>query len=106
MKAVILAGGKGTRLAAHTQSIPKAMVRIGDRPILEHQVRLLKRYGIQDIILITGHLSSVIEEYFGDGHLFDVNISYFRETEPLGTTGGIKEIEQSLTDDFLVLYGE
>jgi len=106
LKAVILAGGKGTRLAAHTQNIPKPMVKIGGRPILEHQVRLLKRYGIQDIILITGHLSSVIEEYFGDGHRFGVNITYFCETTPLGTTGGIKEIEQSLTDDFLVLYGD
>jgi len=82
------------------------MVRVGDKPILEHQVLLLKRYGIRDIILITGHLSSVIEDYFDDGHKFDVNISYFRETTPLGTTGGIKEIEQSLTDDFLVLYGD
>ena len=65
MKAVILAGGKGTRLANLTKSIPKPMLKIGEKPVLEHQIELLKRYGIRDIIILTGYLSEVIEEYFG-----------------------------------------
>ena len=106
MKAVILAGGEGSRLGTLSHTIPKAMVPIGDRPILEHQVLLCKRYGITDILLLTGRLAEIIEEHFGDGSKFGVNISYYREPYPLGTTGGIKECEGLLTDDFLVLYGD
>lgn len=106
MKTVILVGGKGTRLKDLAANIPKPMVKIGDIPILEHQVRLLRRYSFTDIILITGHLSSVIENHFGDGSRFGVNIGYYRERTPLGTTGGLKEIEHKLESDFLVLYGD
>ena len=106
MKAVILAGGKGTRLGKISREIPKPMVYIGDRPIIGHQIELLKRYGITDILIITGYLSHVIEDHFGDGSDLGVNISYFRETEPLGTTGGVKEMEDQLKDDFLLLYGD
>ncbi len=106
MKAVILAGGKGTRLGEISKEIPKPMVRIGGKPILEHQVDLLKRYSIEDIIIITGYLSEVIETYFKDGSGFGVNISYYQESTPLGTTGGIKEVEDQLHEDFLVLYGD
>ena len=103
MKAVILAGGKGTRLGRISREIPKPMVVIGDRSILEHQIDLLKRYGITDIIIITGYLSQIIEEHFRDGADHGVNISYFRETEPLGTTGGVREMEDRLEEDFLLL---
>lgn len=106
MKAVILAGGKGTRLGSLTSLLPKPMVKIGNIPVLEHQINLLKRYGIKDIIILTGYLSEVIEIYFKTGKSFGVNIKYFKEKEPLGTTGGIKAIESSLSDDFLVLYGD
>lgn len=104
MKAVILAGGKGTRL--RTQDVPKPMIKIGDKPILEHQILLLKKHGIVDIIIITQHLHNVIEEHFGTGKKIGVNIIYFQEKTPLGTTGGIKEIEDLLTSDFIVLYGD
>ncbi|MFH1586991.1 MAG: HAD-IIIA family hydrolase [Candidatus Diapherotrites archaeon] len=106
MKAVILAGGKGTRLGSLTHEIPKPMIMVGDKPILGHQIELLKEYGITDITIITHYLSGVIEDYFGNGKKFGVDISYFREEEPLGTCGGIKEIEGNLTQDFLILYGD
>ena len=105
MKAVVLAGGKGTRLGSLTEEIPKPLVKVGGIPILEHQITLLKKYDITNIIFVTGYLSEVIENYFQDGSNFGVTISYYKESTPLGTTGGIKEIEHSLIDDFLVLYG-
>jgi len=106
MKAVILAGGKGRRLGSLTSETPKPMIRIGGIPLLHHQVNLLAKYGFKEIIILVNYLKSPIQEYFGDGSNFDVQISYFEEQIPLGTTGGIKEIENQLTDDFLVLYGD
>ncbi|MEM3585181.1 MAG: HAD-IIIA family hydrolase [Candidatus Woesearchaeota archaeon] len=106
MKAVIPCGGKGTRLGSISAEIPKPMIRIGDKPVLEHQIELLKRYGIRDIIMLTGHLAEQIESYFKDGKRFGVNIEYYREQVPLGTTGGLKEIEKKLNSDFLLLYGD
>jgi histidinol-phosphate phosphatase family protein len=106
LKAVILAGGKGTRLGTLTETIPKPLISICGKPILVHQIDLLKRYGIVDIILLTGYKSEVIERYFEDNKESGVNISYFRENKPLGTTGGVKEIEDRLTEDFLLLYGD
>ena len=106
MKAVILAGGKGTRLGILAATVPKPMVKICGRPILEYQVELLKRHGITDITIITGHLGDVIENHFRDGSHHGVHLSYFRETVPLGTTGGIREIGDRLTSDFMVLYGD
>lgn len=104
--AVILAGGKGTRLRHISQKTPKPMVKIGPLPVLEHQIRLLKEYGINRITLVTGYLSEVIEQYFADGSRFGVTLDYFREQTPLGTTGGIKRLQHILTDDFLVFYGD
>lgn len=106
MKAVIMAGGKGTRLGDIARDIPKPMVNVGGKPVLEHQVELLLRYGVRDIVIITGHLAESIESYFGDGEKWGVSISYFREPKPLGTVGGLKEIEHLLTEDFLLLYGD
>lgn len=106
MKAVILAGGKGERLGEISKKIPKPMVEIGGKPLLEHQISLLARYGVKDITLITGHLSGVVEEYFKDGKRWGVDISYYREEKPLGTTGGLKEIEDRLTEDCIVFYGD
>ncbi len=106
MKAVIVAGGKGTRMGNLANEIPKPMLKVGNVPLLEHQIALLKWYGILDIWIITGHLAEVIEDYFKDGSGFGVNLKYFREEKPLGTTGGIKEIENELSQDFVVLYGD
>jgi D,D-heptose 1,7-bisphosphate phosphatase len=106
MKAVILAGGKGTRLGDLTQEIPKPMIPIGDKPLLHHQIDLLVRYGFREIIILVNYLKDPITRYFGDGGRFGVTIQYFEEPNPLGTVGGIKEIENQLTGDFLVLYGD
>ncbi len=106
MKAVILAGGKGSRLGSLTSEIPKPMIRIGGIPLLHHQVNLLVKYGITDITLLVNYLSKPIHEYFGNGESFNSNISYYEEKEPLGTTGGLKEIEAQLTGDFIVFYGD
>jgi len=107
MKAVILAGGQGTRLDSVARNIPKSMVTINGLPLIEYQISFLKRFCIEEIILITHHLSEVIENYFGSGERWGVNIKYFREPFPLGTTGGIKEIEHILNQEsFLILYGD
>ncbi|MBN2349962.1 MAG: HAD-IIIA family hydrolase [Bacteroidales bacterium] len=106
MKAVILAGGKGTRLAEYTREIPKPMLKVGPWPILEHQVRLLKQYNITDIIILVNYLKESIIDHFGKGEKLGVKISYFEEPSPLGTVGGIKEIENILTEDFIVVYGD
>jgi histidinol-phosphate phosphatase family protein len=106
MKAVILAGGRGIRLGGLTQEVPKPMISIGDKPLLHHQVDLLVKYGLKDITILVNYLKDPIMNYFGDGHLFGAAISYYEETQPLGTTGGIKAIENKLTDDFMVLYGD
>ncbi|MCB0503523.1 MAG: HAD-IIIA family hydrolase, partial [Bacteroidetes bacterium] len=106
MKAVILAGGKGTRLGHLTTEIPKPMVPILGKPIIERQIELLYAYGITEIILITNHLSQILEDYLGDGSQWNVHISYFVEPFPMGTVGGIKAIEKQLKNDFLVLYGD
>ncbi len=106
MKAVILAGGKGTRMGKLTGDVPKPLLMIGDQPLLVHQVVLLKQYGITEIVILVNYLKDQIIELLGNGSKYGVHISYFEEPQPLGTTGGIKEIENQLTDDFLVVYGD
>lgn len=106
MKAIILAGGKGTRMGGISEKIPKPMIKIGGFPMLEHQINLLKRYNIKEIIILTQHLPEVIEKYFKDGKDFGVKIKYFKENNPLGTAGAVKEIERELKKDFIVLYGD
>lgn len=106
MQAVILAGGKGTRLQAINTQLPKPMLRIGTKALLEHQIELLRVYGITDIILLVNHRKESIQDYFKDGANHGVKISYYKEATPLGTVGGIKAIEEKIQDDFLVLYGD
>ncbi|MEK6867645.1 MAG: nucleotidyltransferase family protein [Nanoarchaeota archaeon] len=107
MKAVILAGGKGTRLMPLTKDIPKPMVPIAGKPLLEWQILLLKKYGIKDIILCTNYLHQVIENYFQDGKKWDLNIQYSLEKEELGTAGAVKLAEQLIgNDDFFVIFGD
>ena len=106
MKVVILAGGLGTRLGEETARIPKPMVEIGGKSILEHQITLAREYGLKDIIIISGHLSHVITDYFEDGRDFGVNITHICEPYPLGTAGCMKMIENIVHDRFLVFYGD
>jgi len=100
-----MAGGKGTRTAAIASDIPKPMIQICGKPILEHQIECLKKNGLTDIILVIGHLGQYIRDYFGDGSRFGCNISYFSETEPLGTAGALYKLE-NLPDDFILLNGD
>jgi histidinol-phosphate phosphatase family protein len=104
MKAVIIAGGKGTRLGL--TDLPKPMVPLLGKPLLEHQILLLKRYGITDVTFLTGHMSEKIEAYFGNGKNWGVNISYIKETVPLGTGGAVLQLKDRITERFLVLYGD
>ncbi len=106
MKAVILAGGKGTRLSSFTKEIPKPMIKVGNKSVLEHQILLLKKYGFSEVIILVNYLKKSIIDYFSDGTKFGLKISYFEEPKPLGTVGGLKEIENILNDDFLLLYGD
>jgi mannose-1-phosphate guanylyltransferase/phosphomannomutase len=104
MKLVIIAGGKGTRLGL--KNIPKPMVEINGKPILQYQIELAKRYGFFEVYILTGHLSQVIEKYFLDGKKFGVKITYFREISPHGTAGSLKKVQNFLKERFMVFYGD
>jgi len=104
MPLVIVAGGKGTRLGL--QDIPKPMVPIAGKPLLEHQIILAKHYGITDIFILSGHLAKVIFDYFKDGSDWGVNITHILEPYPLGTAGSVKLLEHIIKERFLVLYGD
>ena len=104
MQLVIIAGGKGTRLGL--KDIPKPMCPIDNKPLLQYQIELAKRYGIDEIFILSGHLSQVIVNYFGDGSKFGVKIHHVVEPHPLGTAGSLKLIEDQLTGRFLVFYGD
>lgn len=106
MKAVMLAGGRGIRLGEVTHETPKPMIPVGDKPLLHHLVELLVSYGIKDITLLVNYRMDPIIQYFEDGSRFGATIDYFKEDIPLGTVGGIKEMEDRLTEDFLVVYGD
>jgi D,D-heptose 1,7-bisphosphate phosphatase len=106
MKTVIMAGGKGTRIASVTVDIPKPMIKLVGKPILEYQIECLKKYNLTDIIIVIGHLGSFIKEYFGDGARFGCSISYYEETIPLGTAGALYKIKNMLGDDFILLCGD
>jgi len=100
-----MAGGKGTRAASIASDIPKPMIPVCGKPILEYQIDCLKRSNLTDIILVIGHLGEHIKNYFEDGKRFGCNITYYTETEPLGTAGALYKIE-NLTEDFLLLNGD
>ena len=106
MKAVILAGGKGTRLRPYTTVFPKPLMPIGDKPILEIVVRQLKSHGFDEIIITVGHLAELIMTFFGDGSKVGVKIKYSREDKPLGTAGGLGLIKKALNETFLMMNGD
>jgi NDP-sugar pyrophosphorylase family protein len=105
MRAVVLAGGRGMRLRPYAAVLPKPLMPVGDRPLLDIIVRQLKRAGCSRITIATGYLSELIEVFFGKGDKYGVPIDYFRETKPLGTIGSLALIED-LGDDVIVMNGD
>ena len=105
MKAVILAGGKGTRLAPYTTVLPKPLMPIGDMPILEIVLRQMANYGFKDVTLAVGYLAELLMAYCGDGSKFGISVNYSREEHPLGTAGPIALVPK-LDDTFLVMNGD
>ncbi len=114
MKVVIMAGGKGTRITSIANDIPKPMIKIGNKPVLEHEIECLRDQGFTDIILTVSHLGKIIIDYFGDGSgispatgkPFGVKIEYYFEKEPLGNAGALFRIKNKLTEDFLLLNAD
>ena len=106
MKALILVGGKGTRLKPYTITIPKPLLPVGDRPILEIILAQLKNCGITEIILAVGHMSHLFESFFQDGRRHGLKISYSYEEESLGTAGAIASSLDKLDGDFLAMNGD
>jgi NDP-mannose synthase len=105
MKAVILAGGRGTRLAPYTTVFPKPLMPISDKPILDIVIQQLRYYGFTEITLAVGYLSELLMAYFGDGSRFGVSIRYSHEDQPLGTAGPLALID-GLDEPFLVMNGD
>jgi len=105
MKAVVLAGGKGTRLAPYTHILPKPLMPIGDMPILEVLLKQMKQAGVTDVTLTVGHLANLLQTFFMDGQQWGMNISYSYEEEPLGTAGPLSLIK-GLDSTFLVTNGD
>jgi NDP-sugar pyrophosphorylase family protein len=104
---VILAGGLATRLRPLTDKIPKSLVEVAGRPFLEHQITLLRKNGISEIFLCVGYLGEMIEELFGNGEQFGIQIIYSYDGDKLlGTGGAIKKLLPMLPEDFFVLYGD
>jgi NDP-sugar pyrophosphorylase family protein len=104
-KAVILAGGKGERLGPYTTVLPKPLLPIGDRAILEVVVRQLQSYGFSDLTFAVGYLAHLIQAVFNNGSEFDVSITYHQEDEPRGTAGALATID-NLDESFLVMNGD
>lgn len=106
MKAIIMAGGEGSRLRPLTCDLPKPMVPIMNKPIMEHIIYLLKSYGITEIGITLMYLPQRIKDYFGNGSSFGVNLHYFTEDTPLGTAGSVKNAEDFLNETFIVISGD
>lgn len=107
LDAVVLAGGKGERLLPLTKDIPKPLLKIGDKPILEHNVDRLKNYGVDNLVISVRHMGEQITDYFGNGDKHNMKISYVNETgEPLGTIGSVGLIEEFLHDHVLIMNSD
>ncbi len=105
MKAVIFAGGEGARLVPYTRVLPKPLLPVGERPVLEIIIGQLRTVGVTEIVLATGYLSSLIETFFGDGGGYGVKITYTREREKLGTVGALGSIG-GLDETFIMMNGD
>jgi NDP-mannose synthase len=105
-QAIILAGGQGTRLRPYTTVLPKALVPIGDVPILDIILQQLKHYGFERVTLAVGHMASLIQTFVGDGRRWGLTITYVQEHKPLGTAGPIKLLSEGLPDNFLVMNSD
>ena len=106
MKAVIMAGGKGTRISSVASDIPKPMIKIEGKPVLEHEIECLRDQGFKDLIITVSHLGSIIMDYFGNGSRFGVSIQYFNEETPLGNAGALMKLRGVLDSDFLLLNAD
>ena len=106
MKAVIMSGGRGTRISELFPDIPKPLIPICGKPVLEHEIECLKEQGFTDIILTVSHMADKIIEYFGDGSKLGVHIDYFVEDKPLGNAGALFRLRDKLTEDFLLLNAD
>lgn len=106
MQAVILAGGLGTRLRPYTLLVPKPMLPVGPRPILEHIILWLKKNGITEVIITTGYLGKTIQDYFEEGKDWGVKITYAASPHPLGIAGQLKSAESKLRERFVCVYGD
>ncbi|MEO8427049.1 MAG: HAD-IIIA family hydrolase [Verrucomicrobiota bacterium] len=103
---VILAGGEGTRIKDRLGELPKPMIRIGDKPLLEHQIELARHYGFSDILILAGYRAEAITSYFEGGARWGVSITYEIERAPLGTAGAVLAAFPRLADEFVVMYGD
>lgn len=106
MKAIILAGGLGTRLQPYTTFLPKPMLPLGEKPILEHLVSWTRKNGIKSVVLCVSYLRKTIEDYFEDGKRFGVSIEYAVSNRPLATAGQLKTAEKFIDDTFVCMYGD
>jgi len=106
VKAVILAGGLGKRLLPYTTFLPKPMLPLGEKPILEHLIDWTKKNGVKSIVLCVSYLRNTIEDYFEDGKKFGVNIEYAVSDKPLATAGQLKTAEEFIDDTFVCMYGD
>jgi NDP-mannose synthase len=106
MKAVILAGGLGSRLKPFTQVIPKPLLPIGEKAVLEVQIEQLKEHGFTEVILATNYKSEYIENFFGDGSKYGIKLKVSKETKPLGTVGPLTLLKNELTEPFLMMNGD
>ena len=105
-KFVIMAGGRGTRLLPLTENCPKPMLQVAGKPILEHIILKAKHEGFRNFCISVNYLSNMIENYFGDGANFEVNIEYLHESEPLGTAGSIGQLRETTDLPLLITNGD
>ena len=107
MRAVVMAGGEGTRLRPMTANQPKPLLPVVNRPIMEHVLRLLRRHGFDETVVTVQFLAALVRNYFGDGDELGMSLSYATEETPLGTAGSVKNAEEALRDEpFLVISGD
>ena len=106
MQIAILAGGLATRLGELTKSEPKSLLKIQGKPFIEYQIEQIKKQGITDIVMCTGHLGEQLERYLGNGTRYGLNIRYSHEDRPLGTAGALKKAVNELDNEFITMYGD